>query len=60
MKSLDEIHDMIATAQVGDGDRLLDICQALLEQLRSVKSTADGAYRLASDASTYGPAIIGE
>jgi hypothetical protein len=34
MKSLDEIHDMIATAHVGDGDRLLDICQALLEQLR--------------------------
>ena len=60
MKSLDEIHNMIATAQVGDGDRLLDICQALLEQLRSVKSTADSAYRLADDASTYGPSIIGE
>jgi hypothetical protein len=34
MKTLDEIHDMIATAQVGDGDKVLDICQALLEQLR--------------------------
>lgn len=36
MKTLDDIHDMIATAQAGDGDRLLDICQALLEQLRKV------------------------
>lgn len=33
MKTLNEIHDMIQTAQAGDGDRLLDICQALLEQL---------------------------
>jgi hypothetical protein len=33
MKTLNEIHDMIQTAQAGDGDRLLDICQALLERL---------------------------
>ena len=33
MKTINEIHDMIQTAQAGDGDRLLDICQALLEQL---------------------------
>lgn len=37
MKSLDEIHDMIATAQVGDGDKLLDVCQALLERLRDAE-----------------------
>ena len=37
MKSLDEIQDMIATAQVGDGDRMVDICQALLEQLRDAQ-----------------------
>jgi hypothetical protein len=36
MKTLDEIHDMIATAQVGDGDKVLDICQALLEQVRDL------------------------
>lgn len=36
MKSLDEIHDMIATAEVGDGDKVLDICQALLEHVRKV------------------------
>lgn len=35
MKSLDEIHDMIQMSEVsGDNGRLLDICQALLEQLR--------------------------
>lgn len=39
MKSFDEIHDMIATAQVGDGDRLLDICQALLEHLKAQNET---------------------
>jgi hypothetical protein len=41
MKSLDEIHDMIATAQLGDGDRVLDICQALLEQIRDLRRSAD-------------------
>lgn len=36
MKSFDDIHDMIATAQAGDGNRLLDICQSLLDQLRKI------------------------
>jgi hypothetical protein len=36
-KTLDEIHDMIQTAFPGDGDRLLDICQALLERLRDAE-----------------------
>jgi hypothetical protein len=38
VKSLDEIHDMIATAQVGDGDKLLDICQALVERMRAIEA----------------------
>lgn len=41
MKSLNEIHDMIQTAQSGDNDKLLDICQALLEQLREAHRIAD-------------------
>lgn len=36
MRSFDDIHDMIATAYPGDGDRMLDICQALLENLRNL------------------------
>lgn len=38
MKTLDEIHDMIATAQVGDGDKVLDICQALVERMRAIEA----------------------
>jgi len=41
MKSLNEIHDMIQTAQVGDVDKLFDICQALLEQLREAHRIVD-------------------
>lgn len=40
-KSLDEIHDMIQTAQAGDGDRLLDICQAMLEHLKAHEHAVD-------------------
>ena len=46
MKTLAEIHDMIATAHVGDGDKLLNICQALLEQLRQTQRIAQTAVRL--------------
>lgn len=34
MNSLDDIHRMIITADAGDGDRLLDILGAILEQIR--------------------------
>lgn len=41
MKTLDEIHDMIQTAHAGDVDRLFDICQALLDRLKSHEHSID-------------------
>lgn len=35
---LSNIQDQIATAQVGDGDRLLDICTAIVEVLKELNS----------------------
>lgn len=37
MKEID-IHDMIATAMAGDGDRLLDICAALLVEIKDLRA----------------------
>lgn len=34
----DDIHDLIANSDVGDGDRLLDICMALLDQIRELQT----------------------
>lgn len=33
-----DIHDMISNAMVGDGDRVLDICMALLDQIKELKA----------------------
>lgn len=36
--STNDIHDMISTAMAGDGDRLLDICMALLDQIKELNA----------------------
>lgn len=58
MKTLPEIRDMIATAQAGDADRILDICQEIVSNLERVEREARAARRRADDAA-LGPAMIG-
>jgi len=59
MKTLTEIKDMIATAQAGDTDRILDICQEIVSNLERVEREARAARRRADDAA-LGPAMIGK
>lgn len=36
--STNDIHNMIATAMAGDGDRLLDVCAALLIRIAELEA----------------------
>lgn len=57
MKSLREIREMVATTQAGDTNRILDICDALAENMQRLEHELKQTDRVARDAA-LGPARI--